>query len=135
MDAITLGTLAASVVGALVPLFKAFGEKAMEKAGEKAGEAVMENRSKVLDVVKGLFLEDDLTTLGDLSKNPEDAETQAELKGELKHLLKANPETAKRLEELLKQIPATQIKQNTIDIDGDNNVAVQDVSGMVNINK
>ena len=135
MDAITIGTLAASVVGALVPLFKAFGEKAMEKAGEKAGEAVMENRSKVLDVVKGLFLEDDLTTLGDLSKNPESAEKQAELKGELKHLLKANPETAKQLEKLLKQIPASELTQNIIDIDGDTNVAVQDVSGTVTINK
>ena len=42
---------------------------------------------------------------------------------------------AKASEELLKQIPATQIKQNIIDIDGDNNVAVQDVSGKVTIKK
>ena len=104
MDAITIGTLAASAVGALVPLFKALGEKAMEKAGEKAGEAVMENRSKVLDVVKGLFLEDDLTTLGDLSKNPEDLKIQGKLEGKLEEKLKTNPDTFNKLDELLKRL-------------------------------
>ena len=76
-----------------------------------------------------------MTTLGDLSKNPDNAEKQAELKGELKYLLKSNPEKAKNLEELLKQIPTNEIKQNTINITGDDNITAQDVSGTVNINK
>jgi hypothetical protein len=52
MDPITIATLA---VNALIPLFQKFGEKAMETVGEKAVETVMQNGSKVLDVVKGLF--------------------------------------------------------------------------------
>ena len=56
MEPLTIATLAGAAVNAIVPLFKKFGEKAMEKAGEKAGEAVIEDRVKVLNVVKDLFL-------------------------------------------------------------------------------
>ncbi|HLM00751.1 MAG TPA: hypothetical protein VK400_06825, partial [Pyrinomonadaceae bacterium] len=54
--------------------------------------------------------------------DPENPETQAELRGELKHLLKASPETAAKLEELVvrlkdmsSEITNEQIEDSTID--------------------
>lgn len=132
MEPVTIALIATTAVNALVPFFK----KGAEKLVDKSAEEVFNKRAEIWNKVKGLFTADELTTLKLFEANPEDVETQAELRGELKHLLKANPETAKELDELLKQLPAMQAKQNTIDIKGNKNIAVQDVSGSkIEINK
>ena len=125
MEPVTIALIATTAVNALVPFFK----KGAEKLVDKSAEEVFNKRSEIWNKVKGLFAADELTTLKLFEANPEDVETQAELRGELKHLLKANPETAKELDELLKQLPAMQAKQNTIDIKGNDNIAVQNISG------
>lgn len=85
--------------------------------------------------VKDSLKPDEIIKLDLLEKYPESKELKGEVVEVLTKHLETTPELAKELNELLKQIPATQIKQNTIDIDGDNNIAVQDISGKVNINK
>lgn len=88
------------IVSALVPYFARGAEKIVDKTAEE----VFTQRGKIFAAVKSLFLEDELTTLNLFAENPESAEAQAELRGELKHLLKANPETAKSLEEMLARL-------------------------------
>ena len=131
MDTATIAVIASSAVTALAPFLKKGGEKLADKIAEEG----FAQRGKIWELVKGIFVEDDLTTLKLFEENPENAETQAELRGELKHVLKAKPEVAEQLNELLKTIPASQIKQNTMNITGDSNTGVQDVSGTVNIHR
>jgi hypothetical protein len=86
--------------------------------------------------VKGLLKPDEMITLNLLEKYPENKNMQSEVATALDTHLKANPDTAAQLEKLLKQIPAPQIKQNTLTITGDGNIAVQDTSNSsININK
>ena len=127
-----ISTLAPLVVSALVPLL----QKGAEKITEKAAEEGFAQRGKIWNLVKGMFAEDELTLLNLFEQNPENVETQAELRGELKHLLKANPDIAGQIDELIKQIPQSPGKQNTINQSGSNNTAIQDVSSStVNINQ
>ncbi|HEX8735281.1 MAG TPA: hypothetical protein VF721_08175 [Pyrinomonadaceae bacterium] len=117
-------TLVPAVVAAVVPYLA----KGAEKLVDKSVDAGFEQRGKIWQLVKGLFVEDDLTLLN-LEANPEDARTQGKLEAKLEDRLEAKPEVAAQLEELLKQIPASQIKQNTLTITGNNNVGLQDVTG------
>lgn len=130
MDLITLVPM---VVSALVPYLAKGAEKLIDKTVDEG----FEQRGKIWELVKGAFAEDELTTLNLFAENPDDVEKQAELRGELKHVLKANPDVASQLEELVKQIPAaSQIKQNTITQSGDSNIAVQDTANSsIHINK
>lgn len=128
MDILTLAPL---VVSAVVPLL----QKGMKEMTEKAVGEGFEQRGKIWNLVKEMSAEGDLELLNHLEKNPEDIEKQAELRGELKHLLKANPDIAKQIDELIKQIPQSQGKQNTINQSGNDNIAIQDVSGStINVN-
>lgn len=131
MDPVTIATIASGAVAALTPFLKKGGEKLADKIAEEG----FAQRGKIWEVVRGLFLEEDLTTLNLFEEKPENVETQAELRGELKHLLKAKPEVAEQLQALLKDLPASEVKQNTMNIAGDNNVGVQDVSGTVKITR
>ena len=125
MEPVTVAVIAASAVKALVPFFS----KGAEKFVDKSAEEVFNKRSEIWNKVKGLFAEDELTTLKLFENDPENVETQAELRGELKQILKTNPDAADELDKLVKQLPEVQIKQNTIDIKGNENIAIQDVSG------
>lgn len=121
----SLSALAAATVLELVPyILKKGGEKLIEKAAEEG----FEQRGKIWELVKSLFVEDELTLLNLFEENPEDAKTQGKLEGKIEDRLKENPQVAKQLEELLKQIPQTQNKQNTITQSGNNNIANQDIS-------
>ncbi|MCD9187296.1 MAG: hypothetical protein LUM44_12750 [Pyrinomonadaceae bacterium] len=124
MEPATIASIASAAVGALVPLLSKGAEKLVEKGTEEA----YTKRAEIWNKVKGLFAEDDLTTLNLFENDPENAATQGELRGELKHLLKANPEIAEQLDELLKQLPKENAKNNTLYIKGNNINAFQDIS-------
>ncbi len=123
---------AVSVITALTPYLIKGGEKLAEKAAEQG----FEQHGKIWQIVKGLFVEDELTLLNLFEENPEDAKIQGKLEGKLEDRLKQNPDIAIQLEELLKLIPNVQSKQNTITQSGNNNIANQDISNStINFNK
>lgn len=122
---ITATALATAAVTELVPYVLAKGG---EKLIEKAAEEGFEQRGKIWQLVKGLFLEDELTLLNLFEENPEDAKTQGKLEGKIEDRLKQNPEVAAQIEKLLKNIPNTQNKQNTITQSGNDNIAAQDIN-------
>ncbi len=131
MDPVTIATVASAAIGALAPFFKKGGEKLADKIAEEG----FNQRGKIWETVKGVFAGDELTTLNLFEKYPENTDIQNEVKSKLEEKLTAQPAIAEQLQELLKHLPASQIKQNTIDISGDGNNAVQDNSGTVNINR
>jgi len=107
MEPVTIALIATTAVNALVPFFK----KGAEKLVDKSAEEVFNKRTEIWNKVKGLFTADELTTLKLFEENPEDVETQAELRGELKYLLKANPDIADELNELTSKLKELEIKQ------------------------
>ena len=115
-------TIAAGVITALVPYLAKGGEKLVDKIVDEG----FEQRGKLWEMTKGLFLEDNLTLLNLFEENPNDAKTQGKLESKLEDKLQANPEIAKEFESLLKQIPA-EIKTNSINIQGNKNKVAQDV--------
>lgn len=122
-----------TIIGGII---LALAMKGAEKLTEKTAEHAFENRSKILDKVKSLLVGEELTTLNLLEKYPENTDLQMELTETLKPKLEANPEIAKELEELLKQIPSIQVKQNTVSQSGTGNISNQDISNStININK
>lgn len=130
---ITATALATAAVTELVPYVLA---KGADKLIEKAAEEGFEQRGKIWQLVKSLFIEDELTLLNLFEQNPEDVRTQAKLELRLEDQLKQNPNIAKQLEEFLKQIPQSQQKQNTITQSGNDNIANQDVTNSsININQ
>jgi hypothetical protein len=116
-----ISTLAPLAVAAIVPLL----QKGAEKLVDKTAEEGFEQRGKIWNLVKGMFAEDDLTLLHLFEQNPEDARTQGKLEGKLEERLKANPDIAAQLEELIKTINQTSVNNSL-------NINRQD--GEVNIN-
>ena len=113
-------------------LVTALATKAFEKAGEKIGEKTGET---ALTLIKGLFTSDELITLNLSAEALQDPKAQGKLEGKLEERLAANPDVARQLEELLKQIPA-EVKENTITQIGNNNQAAQDIHGStINFNR
>lgn len=102
-------------------LVTALATKAFEKLGEKAADSAWNK-------VRGLLSGEELTTLNLLEKYPENKDLQIEVAEKLQPRLEENPAISRELEELLKQIPSIQIKQNTISQSGDSNIAVQDTT-------
>ena len=92
--------IAAGVITALVPYLAKGGEKLVDKIVDEG----FEQRGKIWEMTKGLFLEDNLTLLNLFEENPNDAKTQGKLESKLEDKLQANPEIAKEFESLLKQI-------------------------------
>ncbi|HEX8197003.1 MAG TPA: hypothetical protein VF571_12500 [Pyrinomonadaceae bacterium] len=117
--------IAAATVGALVPYLVKGGEKLTEKVVEEG----FEQRSQIWESVKSLFIGDDLITLGLMEKYPDNQDMKNEVAIRLADRLKENPDVARHLEELLKQIPASQVKQNTMTQIGNDNIGLQDISG------
>jgi len=114
--------IAAGVITALVPYLAKGGEKLVDKMVDEG----FEQRGKIWEMTKGLFLEDNLTLLNLFEENPNDAKTQGKLESKLEDKLQANPEIAKEFESLLKRIPV-EMKTNSINIQGNENKVAQDV--------
>lgn len=112
-----------------ISLVTALATKAFEKLGEKTTESVW---NKVRNILTG----EELTTLNLLEKYPENIDLQNEVVEKIQPRLEENPAVAKELEELLKQIPLIQIKQNTNSQSGMGNISNQDISNStINIKK
>ena len=124
-----IGTIVAGVIGALAM-------KGAEKITEKSAEKAFENRSAILEKVRGVLVGEELTTLHLLEKYPTSEEMQKEVAEKLTPRLEANPVVANEIEELLKQMPALEIKQNTLTQTGNDNQAAQDINGStINFNR
>lgn len=129
-------TIAAATVTALIPFLQKGGEKLAEKIGEKTAEEGFQQRKAIWETVKNLFIGDEITTLNLLAENPNDVEKQAEFKGELKYLLKNNPDIARQLEEMIKPIFSSHGKENIMSLNGNDNISIQDTKdSVIHINK
>ena len=117
-----IGTIVTGVITALAM-------KGAEKITEKSAEKAFENRSAILEKVRGVLVGEELTTLNLLEKYPTNEDMQKEVAEKLTPRLEANLVVAKEIEELLKQMPTIEIKQNTLTQTGDNNQAAQDIHG------
>ena len=115
-----IGTIVSGVIAALAM-------KGAEKITEKSAEKAFENRSAILEKVRGVLVGEELTTLHLLEKYPTSEEMQKEVAEKLTPRLAANPVVATEIEELLKQMPTIEIKQNTLTQTGDNHQAAQDI--------
>ena len=132
MEATTILALATSAINAITPFLQKGGEKLTEKVVEEG----FEQRSQIWESMKSLFIGDDLITLGLMEKYPDNEDINNEVKVRLADRLKENPDVARHLEELLKQIPTSQVKQNTMTQIGSDNIGLQDISGSdIKINK
>lgn len=116
--------IAAGIITALVPYLAKGGEKLVDKMVDEG----FEQRGKIWEMTKGLFQEDELTLLNLFEENPNDAKIQGKIEMKLEDKLKANPKIAEKLDSLVKQIPA-EIKTNLINIQGNENDALQDIKG------
>ena len=124
-----IGTIVAGVISALAM-------KAAEKITEKSAEKTFENRSAILEKVRGVLVGEELTMLNLLEKYPTNDDMQKELAEKLTPRLEANPAVAKELETLLANMSTLEIKQNTLTQTGDNNQAAQDIHGStINFNR
>lgn len=122
-------SIAIAAATALSPYFIKAAEKFVETAGEKLGEKAAENHGKIYEIVKGALIGDEIITLNLLEENPESKDLQKIVAKKLEPRLKENPEIARQLDELIKQLPAQQASGNVLTITGDNNKTVQGVSG------
>lgn len=123
-----------TIVGGII---SALAWKAAEKSAEKTGEAIVENRVAILEKVKSLLIGDELITLNLLEKYPENTDLQKEFTEAVTPRLNENPEAAKELETLLNNSGFSyQIKRNEMNVEGNENISIQDVSGSpITINK
>jgi len=111
-----------SVETVAATLVTALATKAFEKVGEKTGESAW-------GLVKSLFTSEELITLNLSEAGLQDPKMQGRLEAKLEDRLAANPEIAKQLETLLTQLSSSEVKQNTVDQSGNENIVLQNVSG------
>jgi hypothetical protein len=103
---------------------------------EIASGFLKEHGKEIYHKAKDLLTPDEIITLNLLEKYPNSKELQGEVATSLETHLKSNPKIAKELEELIKQLPLSQVMRNTITQTGDSHIAVQDTKDSnININK
>ena len=127
MDAITL---AGAAVALVVPFLAEGGKELAKKVGGEAGERIVQ----LYDEIKAKLTGGGAEALTDLEKQPEDADSQAALRVQLKKALEADPAFRAELATLVAEIKAKggdQIIQ-TATISGDRNVTKQ-VAGSGNV--
>ena len=117
-----IGTIVSGVIAVLAM-------KGAEKITEKSAEKAFENRSAILEKVRGVLIGEELTVLNLLEEFPTNPDIQTKVAEKLTPRLEANPVVANEIEELLKQMPMIEIKQNTLTQTGNNNKAAQDIHG------
>ena len=78
--------------------------------------------------VKASLQPEEIIALNLLEKYPKSEEIKIEVAQTLAKRLAEQPSLAGELEELLNKLPAPQVKQNTIDVKGNNNQVYQDIS-------
>ena len=115
--------LAGSAVALVAPYLAEGGKELAKKVGGAAGERIVQLYDKVKAKLSGGGAE----ALADLEQQPEDADSQAALRVQLKKALEADPAFRAELATLVEEIKAKggdQIIQ-TANVTGDRNVTTQ----------
>jgi hypothetical protein len=123
-------TLAGAAVALVAPYLAEGGKELAKKVGGEAGERIV----KLYDKVKATLTGGGAEALADLEKQPEDADTKAALRVQLKKALEADPAFRAELATLVEEIKAKggdQIIQSA-NIVGDQNVTTQ-IAGSGNV--
>ncbi len=112
--------------------------KGAEKLTEKSAEHAFENRSKIVEKVKGLLVGEELTMLNLLEEDPKNEFLQGKVKDVLKPKLEENPKTAEEINELIikqKQLFEGETKNFNYQ-DGETNINIQgNQNSPINFNK
>jgi hypothetical protein len=111
--------LATAAVSAVAPYLAKGGEEMAKGMGKDLWELIK----------KPFTSEKEQKLVGQLEENPGDAKLQGKVEGKLEELLEENPDITAQLQDLLEKMQAGgQIKQSTMNITGDNNIAMQDTN-------
>jgi hypothetical protein len=114
IDPATITVLASSAVAFLSPFLKKAAEKGAEKLGESAAGSLFEKLKATLKTPAGQ------EALSDLAKQPDDPDSQAGLRKEIRKAAEQDPEFVKLLQELLAKAETSTISDNQVTL-GDNN--------------
>jgi len=115
-----IAQIATSAIDVITPYLARGGEELAKGVGKQLWELIR----KPFASEKGQDL------VRQLEENPSDAKLQGKVEGKLEELLEEHPDIAARLHELLETMQAgAHARQNTMNVSGDNSIAMQDVSG------
>lgn len=109
MDATAIATIARATVSLLVPYLKSLGEelakKTGEEIGEKAGETAWDKARQLYETVKAKFSSkpSSANVIKALEESPDDEETQAAVRFQLKEEMASDERFAKELANILKE--------------------------------
>jgi hypothetical protein len=109
MDANTIATIASAAVSLLVPYLKSFGEGLAKKAGEeigtKSGETAWSKAKRLYETVKAKLSAkpDTARAINALEKSPDDGDTQAAVRFQLKDIMATDESFARELANILKE--------------------------------
>lgn len=127
---INVATIAASTLTFLVPYLVLGGEGFAKEMGQEAAARTVKLWDLVKSKLSGSSSQEDLE---DLTKSPEDGDTQASVRRKLKKALEADPVFANKLQALVAEIDAKdgdQIRQElTVTGDGNKTILIGKGSG------
>lgn len=144
MDAIAISGIASAVVSLLVPFLKNLTEGMSKKAGEeigsKASNLAWEKTRKLHELIKAKFSStpEASKAITALEQTPEDGDTQAVVRFQLKDMLTSDNGFAKELSILLKEASdagANTVFQTTITGNVQNVIQAHDIHGGIKINQ
>jgi hypothetical protein len=142
MDANIIATIASATVSLLIPYLKNFGEGLAKKAGEeigsKSGETAISKAKLLYETIKAKFSAkpDMAKTINAFEKSPDDGDTQATVRFQLKDTMATDESFALELANILKEASeagADTIFHTTILGDVQNLVQMGNVYGDVKI--
>jgi hypothetical protein len=109
MDPITISTIASASVSLIIPYLKSFGEglakKIGEEVGSESGKAAWSKTKHLYETVKAkLSAKPDMAkAITSLEKSPDDSDTQAALRFQLKDIMSTDEGFARELANILKE--------------------------------
>ncbi len=142
MDTTAIATIASATVSLLVPYLKSLGEELAKKAGEEigaqAGKTAWGKAKQLYETIKAKFSPklDTAKLVSALEKSPDDGDTQAAVRFQLKEMMASDESFAKELANILKEASeagADTIFQTTIMGDVQKLVQIGNVYGDVKI--
>lgn len=142
MDVSTIATIASTAVALLVPYLKSvsegFAKKAGEELGEKSGELAWTRAKQLHQLVKSKFSAESSgeKAISALEKVPNDADTQAAVRFQLKDMMEVDEEFARQIATILKEADragADTVFNTNIHGNVEKLVQMRDVYGDVNL--
>ncbi len=114
LDLLKLATDTATFLAPALPLLYGFTKEAAKGAAGKLGETVIEKADALLTKLKAKFssrpaLEE---AVKDVAKLPDDADSQAALRVQLRKLLEAEPDFAGELHQIISTVNTTTVTQH-----------------------